>query len=112
MGEVHSFNDRELRMDASTRFDTARVGAMPLIAAMFDEIGLRSAVNELVPYEGDVDLGTLVEVMVLNRLLQPKAMFKMALTTLLISYALWIFVTAIDAHLKCQMSLWSRYLGM
>lgn len=63
-------------MDAHTRFDTARVGAMPLIAAMFDKIGLRSTVNEFVPYEGDVDLGTLVEVMVLNRLLQPKAMFR------------------------------------
>lgn len=63
-------------MDAYTRFDTARVGAMPLIAAMFDKIGLRRAVNELVPYQGDVDLGALVEVMVLNRLLQPKAMFK------------------------------------
>ena len=46
MGEVNSFNDRELRMDASTRFDTARVGAMPLISAMFDKIGLRDAVND------------------------------------------------------------------
>lgn len=27
-------------------------------------------------------------------------------------YCFWIFVTAIDAHLKCQMSLWSQNLGM
>lgn len=63
-------------MDATTRFDTARVGAMPLVCSMFDKLGLSDAVSELVPYEGDVELGALVEVMVLNRLLQPKAMFK------------------------------------
>jgi transposase len=63
-------------MDATTRFDTARVGAMPLICSMFDQLGLSDAVNQLVPYKGDVELGSLVEVMVLNRLLRPKAMFK------------------------------------
>ena len=63
-------------MDATTRFDTARVGAMPLVCSMFDKLGLSDAVNEVVPYQGDVELGALVEVMVLNRLLQPKAMFK------------------------------------
>jgi transposase len=63
-------------MDAAMRFDTARVGAMPLVCSMFDKLGLSNAVDELAPYQGDVPLGTLVEVMVLNRLLQPKAMFK------------------------------------
>ena len=63
-------------MDATTRFDTARVGAMPLICSMFDQLGISDAVNELVPYQGEVNLGSLVEVMVLNRLLNPKAMFK------------------------------------
>ena len=63
-------------MDATMRFDTARVGAMPLICSMFEKLGLSDAVNELSPYQGEVPLGTLVEVMVLNRLLQPKAMFK------------------------------------
>ena len=63
-------------MDATMRFDTARVGAMPLICSMFDKLGLGDAVNELASYQGEVPLGTLVEVMVLNRLLQPKAMFK------------------------------------
>lgn len=63
-------------MDATTRFDTARVGAMPLVCAMFDKLGLAEAVNQLVPYQGDVELGAIVEVMVLNRLLNPKAMFR------------------------------------
>lgn len=63
-------------MDATTRFETARVGAMPLVCAMFDKLDLAETVNRLVPYEGEVDLGSIVEVMVLNRLLQPKAMFR------------------------------------
>lgn len=37
-------------MDATTRFDTARVGAMPLLCSMFDKLGLSDAVNQLVPY--------------------------------------------------------------
>jgi transposase len=64
-------------MDATTRFDTARVGAMPLVCAMFEKLGLAKAVNQLVPYEGEVDLGSLIEVMVLNRLIHPKAMFRL-----------------------------------
>lgn len=63
-------------MDATTRFETARVGAMPLTCAMFDKLGLAELVNRVVPYEGDVELGAIIEVMVLNRLLQPKAMFR------------------------------------
>jgi len=27
-------------------------------------------------------------------------------------YCLWLYATAIDAHLTAQMNLWERYLGM
>ena len=63
-------------MDAHTRFQTQIVGALPAITHYFEQLGLAATVDELVPWEGDVPLGTLVEVLVANRLLQPKALFR------------------------------------
>lgn len=63
-------------MDASTRFDTEIVGALPVIGQFLENIELGRIIDELVPWEGDVPLGTLVEVLVTNRLLNPKAMFR------------------------------------
>src|SRR6478736_4753796 len=63
-------------MDARTRFDTQNVGALPVIAKYLDRLKIADHVNELVPWEGEVPLGTLVEVMICNRLLNPKAMFR------------------------------------
>lgn len=63
-------------MDASTRFDTQVVGALPVVGAMLEKWGLSEIVDQLVPWEGDVPLGTLVEVLVANRLLNPKAMYE------------------------------------
>jgi transposase len=62
-------------MDARTRVDTQVVGALPLVGAMLEQWGLADIVDGVVPYEGDVSLGTLVEVLVTNRLLNPKAMY-------------------------------------
>ena len=63
-------------MDATTRFDTQRVGALPVLAAYLNKLGLSEIVEQCVPWEGDIPLGTLVEVMVCNRLLHPKAQYK------------------------------------
>jgi len=63
-------------MDAHIRFDTQIVGALPVITQYFDRLGLASIVNEVVPWEGEVPLGTLVEVLIANRLLQPRALFR------------------------------------
>jgi transposase len=62
-------------MDARTRVDTQVVGALPLVGAMLEQWGLADTVDRVVPWEGDVTLGTLVEVLVTNRLLNPKAMY-------------------------------------
>src|SRR5688572_17016174 len=64
-------------MDARTRVDTQVVGAMPLVGAMLDQWGLAAIVDQMTPWEGDVPLGTLVEVLIANRLLGPKAMYAM-----------------------------------
>lgn len=63
-------------MDARTRFRTQLVGALPAIVHYFDELDLAATIDRLVPWGGDVPLGTLVEVLVANRLLQPKALFR------------------------------------
>lgn len=62
-------------MDARTRVDTQVVGALPLVGAMLEQWGLAKIVDQAVPWDGDVSLGTLVEVLVTNRLLNPKAMY-------------------------------------
>lgn len=63
-------------MDARTRFDTRTVGALPVLSAFLEDLGIAKSIDEAVPWEGGVSLGTLVEIMVLNRLLAPKAQFR------------------------------------
>src|SRR4051794_16869500 len=65
-----------LTVDARTRFRTQLVGALPAVVHYFDELDLAATIDGLVPWEGEVPLGTLVEVLVANRLLQPKALFR------------------------------------
>lgn len=63
-------------MDASTRFETQVVGALPLITHYYDLLKLGVTIDDVVPWEGDIALGTLVEIMIANRLLRPKALFR------------------------------------
>lgn len=63
-------------MDRHTCFDTQIVGALPAIVHYLGQLDLAATVDRLVPWRGDVPLGTLVEVMVANRLLQPRALFR------------------------------------
>lgn len=76
-------------MDAHTRFQTQIVGALPVITDYLERLELAATIDGLVPWEGDIPLGTLVEVLVANRLLQPKALFRVgqwAETTALTDY--------------------------
>jgi transposase len=63
-------------MDASTRFDTQIIGALPVIVNFFERLQLGAIINEVVPWEGGVPLGTLAEIMIANRLLNPQALFR------------------------------------
>ena len=51
-------------MDAQARFRTQLVGALPAVVHYFGELDLAATIDELVPWEGDIPLGTLVEVLV------------------------------------------------
>jgi transposase len=63
-------------MDASTRFDTQIIGALPVIVDYFERLRLGSIINEVVPWEGEVPLGTVVEIMIANRLLSPQPLYR------------------------------------
>jgi transposase len=63
-------------MDATTRFETKRVGALPLVVAYLEKMELAKVIDEHVPWEGEVPLGTLIEIMVCNRILNPRAQYK------------------------------------
>src|SRR5262249_10952777 len=52
------------------------VGALPALVHHFERLELAATIDGLVPWRGDVPLGSLVEVLVANRLLQPKALFR------------------------------------
>lgn len=64
-------------MASTSQFDTQRVGALPVIARFCDRLQLGRTVDAAVPWEGDVPLGDLVEILVANRLLDPKPLYKL-----------------------------------
>ena len=63
-------------MDARTRFDTRIVGGLPVVQALLGALEVARCVDESVPWEGDIPLGTLVEILICNRLLAPSALFR------------------------------------
>ncbi len=63
-------------MDAPIQYQTQIVGGLPAITAYFDKLDLAATIDRIVPWEGEIPLGTLVEVLITNRLLRPKALFR------------------------------------
>ena len=63
-------------MTALSCFQTQRVGALPVLTEFFHRLRLGRIVQAIVPWEGDVPLGDLVEILVANRLLEPKPLYK------------------------------------
>ena len=59
-------------MTALPQFHTQRVGALPVLTEFFSRLRLGRIVETVVPWEGDVPLGKLVEILVAHRLLEPK----------------------------------------
>ena len=57
-------------MVAATQSHTHSVGALPAIAHYFERLDLAATIDRIVPWEGDVPLGTLVEILIAHRLLQ------------------------------------------
>jgi transposase len=64
-------------MDASTRFDTQIVGGLPVVLNYLERLKVADTINRLVPSEGEVPIGTLVEIFIINRLLAPKPLYRL-----------------------------------
>ena len=53
-----------------------QIGGLPLLQPIINALQVRESVNEVVPSQADVELGQLVEVLVLNRLLAPQPLYE------------------------------------
>ncbi len=56
---------------------TQLIGALPIIQAYFDKLDLADTIDRLVPWEGQVPLGTLCEILIANRLLNPEPLYRL-----------------------------------
>jgi transposase len=63
-------------MNASTVFDTEVIGSLPILVAFLDRLKCAETIDNSVLWEGGIPLGTVVEVLILNRLLNPMAMYR------------------------------------
>ncbi len=52
--------------------DTLQLGAIPLLYPILDTLGLRDTINALCPTEADLDVGRVMLMLVLNRLMSPQ----------------------------------------
>jgi hypothetical protein len=53
-----------------------QMGALPLLYPILSALEVRQTVNELVPTEADIDLGRIVLLLTLNRLLAPQPLYQ------------------------------------
>lgn len=52
-----------------------QIGAIPLVYPILTDLGVRQITNELVPTEADIDMGRIVLLLTLNRLLAPQPLY-------------------------------------
>jgi hypothetical protein len=64
-------------MSALVPLQTQVIGALPVIQAYFDKLDFADTIDRLVPWEGDIPLGTLTEILVANRLLDPQPLYRL-----------------------------------
>jgi transposase len=64
-------------MSAIVPVQTQVIGGLPVIQAFFDKLDFSGTIDRLVPWEGEVPLGILTEILVANRLLDPKPLYRL-----------------------------------
>jgi transposase len=64
-------------MSATVPLQTQVIGGLPVIQAFFDKLDFAGTIDRVVPWEGEVPLGTLTEILVANRLLDPKPLYRL-----------------------------------
>ena len=63
-------------MSTAARLNTQSIGALPVITQYFERLHLSDTLNQAIPWEGDIPIGTLAEILIANRLLEPEAMYR------------------------------------
>ena len=63
---------------AITGLRPRQIGALPLIYPIVTALQVRQTTNDLVPSQADIDLGRIVELFTLNRLLAPQPLYRVA----------------------------------
>lgn len=58
--------------------ETRQIGGLPLFYPLLQALGVREVINDLVTSQADVDLGQVVELLTLNRLLSPRPLYQVA----------------------------------
>ena len=65
------------RIAAATALSTPRqVGAVPVVYPLLEELRVRETINALCQTRAEIDLGRLVEVRTLNRLMAPQPLYR------------------------------------
>lgn len=64
------------RGQAITAVRPRRMGALPVVFPILTALEVRSVTNDLVPSQADIDLGQVLVLLVLNRLLSPKPLYR------------------------------------
>lgn len=59
-------------------FQTRQIGSILLVCPLLRELLVRETTNEVVVSQADVDLGRVVELLVLNRLLSPRPLYEVS----------------------------------
>lgn len=57
---------------------TRQIGGLAVFYPLLRELGIRQITNEVAPSQADVDLGVVVEILVLNRLLAPRPLYQVS----------------------------------
>lgn len=66
-------------VDLLTRHQIAKhLGSLPILYATLEELGVREIISQHCPTQAEVDYGTVVLVLVLNRLTAPKPLYRIA----------------------------------
>jgi transposase len=64
-------------MSAPMPVQAQLIGGLPVVQALFDRLTFADIIDRVVPWQGEVPLGVLAEVLVANRLLGPKPLYRL-----------------------------------
>jgi transposase len=64
-------------MSVLVPLQTQVIGALPVIQAYFDKLDFADTIDRVVPWQGEVPLGILTEILVANRLLGPSPLYRL-----------------------------------